>query len=404
MHRPNNFVIDMSMIENGGILRVVDLFCGGGGMSLGLKNAGFDMIQAYDNWQPAIDTYRENIGHHIWKHDLNDIVGVGSMLANLQPDMIAGGPPCQDYSVAGERQEGQNASMTKAFAMLVTIARPQWFLMENVEQARNSKAWSEARTMLQRAGYGLTEAKLDASYYGVAQARKRLFVIGRQGERDGFLTSALMTARSKSQTTLGDLFGANCPPIFLYPRFRMNKAVWQPYEPAPTVIASSWRPIPDGREVPEGTIVPTLAQMGQLQGFPSNWKWAGNSKHECMKLIANAVPAPLAEAIGRVILIREARESIPALQGNFVQWLMQRGQSNAVARNAKAHVVKARKLLGGRTFRDVRLEVLALEELAEFDALDRKVKSNLRAAVRLYAEFLKIGIKRVKEEKLDLAA
>ncbi len=373
-------------------------------MSLGLRNAGFDVIQAYDNWQPAIDTYRENIGHHIWKHDLSNILGVGAMISQLQPDMICGGPPCQDYSIAGERQEGKNASMTKAFAMLVTIARPKWFLMENVDQAAKSQAWAEARTMLQRAGYGLTEAKLDASWYGVAQARKRLFVIGRLGERDGFLSSALMDARSDKQMTLSDVFGTDCPPIFLYPRFRMNKAVWQACEPAPTIIASSWRPIPDGREVPAGTVVPSLAQMGQLQGFPADWQWRGRSKHECMKLIANAVPVTLAEAIGNVILSREAGESFPAIQGNFTRWLMQRGQSNAVARNAKAHVVKARKMLGGRTFRDVRMEILALEETPEFDALDRKVKSNLRAAVRLYAEFLDSSTQREKRAKMDLAA
>ncbi|MBO1024732.1 DNA cytosine methyltransferase [Ochrobactrum sp. SD129] len=373
-------------------------------MSFGLKNAGFDLVQAYDNWQPAIDTYRQNIGHHIWKHDLNDIFGVGSMLANLQPDMIAGGPPCQDYSIAGERQEGKNASMTKAFAMLVTIARPTWFLMENVDQAAKSKAWTEAKAILQRAGYGLTEAKLDASYFGVAQARKRLFVIGRLGERDGFLSSALMDARSDKQMTLGDVFGADCSPIFLYPRFRMNKAVWQACEPAPTIIASSWRPIPEGREVPAGTVVPSLAQMGQLQGFPTDWEWRGSSKHENMKLIANAVPVGLAEAIGKVILSRETGENFPAIQGNFTRWLMQRGQSNAVARNAKAHVVKARKMLGGRTFRDVRHEILALEEMPEFDAMDRKVKSNIRAAVRLYADFLDSGVQRAKAVKLDLAA
>lgn len=385
-------------------MKVIDLFCGAGGMSQGLKNAGFDLVQAYDNWEPAVSTYRENVGSHVWQHDLKDILGVGSMLSSLQPDMIAGGPPCQDYTVAGPRVEGENASMTKAFAMLVSVARPQWFLMENVEQARKSKAWAEARAMLVRAGYGLTETKLDASYYGVPQARKRLFVIGRMGERDGFLTSALMAARSDKQTVMGDVFGADCPPMFVSPRFNRNKAVWQANEPAPTLIASSWRPIPPNRVVPEGTIAPTLAQMGQIQGFPADWKWCGSSKHECMKLIANAVPAPLAEAIGRVILARDAGESIPELQGNFTRWLMQRGQSNAVARNAKAHIMKARKLLGGRTFQDVRLEILALEELPEFEDLDRKVKSNIRAAVRLYAEFLDSSVQRVKAEKLDLVA
>lgn len=368
-------------------MRVIDLFAGAGGMSLGLKNAGFDVVQAYDAWQPAVSTYRTNVGAHIWKHDLKDILGVGPMIAQLQPDMICGGPPCQDYSIAGRKEEGENAEMTKAFAMLVTISRPRWFLMENVGAAARSRAWAEARLMLQRAGYGLTEAKLDASYYGVAQARKRLFVIGRLGERDGFLSSALKAARSERQTTIGDLFGPDCPPLYIAPRFTRNKAVWHLDGPAPTIIASSWRPIPASRHVLDGTVTPTLAQMGQLQGFPADWKWYGSSKHECMKLIANAVPAPLAEAIGRVILSRETGETIPAVQGNFVQWLMQRGQTNQVARNTKSHLMKARRLLGGRTFCDVRLEILTLEETPEFDSLDRKVKSNLRTALRLYEKF-----------------
>lgn len=386
-------------------MRVVELFCGAGGMSLGLKNAGFELVQAYDAWDAAVETYRENVGHHVWRHDLNDILGVGSMLARLQPDMICGGPPCQDYSLAGRQEEGENASMTKAFAMLVTIAKPQWFLMENVEQVARSSAWAEAREILQRAGYGFTECKLDASYYGVAQARKRMFVIGRLGERDGFLTSALMAARSDRQTTLRDLFGEECPPsIFLYPRFRRNKAVWLADEPAPTIIASSLKPIPDTHDVPEGTVVLTEGQIGQIQGFPKDWKWLGSTKQDRMQMIANAVPPPLAETIGRVILEREAGQSIPAVQGNFVRWLMQREQSNQVARNSKTQLLKARRLLGGQTFQDVRLEVMALEELPEFDGLDRKVKSNMRAAVRLYTEFLDSGVQRAKTGKLDLAA
>jgi DNA (cytosine-5)-methyltransferase 1 len=385
-------------------VRAVDLFCGAGGMSFGLQNAGFEIIQAYDAWQPAVETYRENVGSHVWLHDLKDILGVGPMLASLQPDMICGGPPCQDYSVAGERQEGKNAEMTKAFAMLATVARPQWFLMENVDQAAKSQAWMEARMILQRAGYGLTECKLDASFCGVPQARKRLFVIGRLGERDGFLTSALMATQSDRQMTLSDVFGADCPPIFLYPRFRMNKAIWRADEPAPTIIASSLRPIPGNRDVPAGTVVPTLAQMGQLQGFPANWEWRGGSKHENMKLIANAVPVGLAEAIGKVILSRQSGENLPAIQGNFTNWLIKRGRSYQSVRNVKSQLLKARRLLGGRTFKDTGIELARLEALPDFQAIAPKIRSDLRAAVRLYAEFLDSGAQQAKAEKLVSAA
>lgn len=386
-------------------MRVVELFCGAGGMSWGLRNAGFDVIQAYDAWDSAVATYRENVGHHVWQHDLNDILGVGSMISRLQPDMICGGPPCQDYSSAGRRQEGENASMTKAFAMFVAVARPQWFLMENVAQAANAKAWAEAREILVRAGYGLTECKLDASWYGVAQSRKRLFVVGRLGERDGFLTSELIAARAEKQMTLGNLFGAECPDsIYFHPRLKGKRGVWSSNEPAPTLRASSLRPIPKSKDVPEGTTVLTEDQMAQIQGFPADWKWLGNTKHDRMQLIANAVPPPMMEAIGKEILRRDSGESFPAIQGNFTRWLMQRGRSYQSARNVKSQLLKARRLLDGRTFKDTGVEVLRLEAVAEFQAIAPKTKSDLRAALRLYAEFLDSGRQRVKAERLDLAA
>lgn len=138
-------------------VRAVELFAGAGGMSLGLIRAGFKLVQAYDSWAPAVDVYRRNVGHHVWQHDLKDIFHVGPMLAALAPDIIVGGPPCQDFSPAGERMEGERAALTRAFAMLVCISRPRWFVMENVPQAAGSRAWEDARAMLAKAGYGLTE-------------------------------------------------------------------------------------------------------------------------------------------------------------------------------------------------------------------------------------------------------
>lgn len=80
--------------------KIIDLFAGCGGMSLGFQNAGFEIISAYDNWQPAIDIYSANFNHPIIKKDLSkeDITGE---IINSNPDMIIGGPPCQDFSIAG---------------------------------------------------------------------------------------------------------------------------------------------------------------------------------------------------------------------------------------------------------------------------------------------------------------
>ncbi len=415
-------------------------------MSLGLQRVGFDVVQAYDSWRPAVEVYRRNVGNHVWQHDLKDIFSVGPMVAALAPDIICGGPPCQDFSMAGERIEGERAALTRAFAMLICIARPTWFLMENVPQAVKSKAWRDARAMLVRAGYGLTEAKLDASFYGVPQSRKRLFVVGRLGEADGFLDSALAAARAERPMTvrdmLGDALGDN---FYAHPRMPGKRGIWSSDDPAPTMRGASRRPMPlsyqphpkdaalvaagafytrpyyEGRGVrtldePAPSVIRTTRerprpkylasphpddpmpaqqaailtqeQVARIQGFPVGWDWADAVSRDIDQMIANAVPAPLAEAIGRVILAREAGESIPAIQGRFGQWLRQRRDfSKAAARNAKSRVNRARRLLGGRTFADAAAELAALEAANGFGSLPTGTRSDLRTALRLYREW-----------------
>ncbi|WP_318012945.1 DNA cytosine methyltransferase [Mesorhizobium sp. ESP7-2] len=437
----------------------MELFAGAGGMSLGLKRAGFEVVQAYDSWAPAVEVYRRNLGPHIWQADLKDIFHVGPMITALAPDIICGGPPCQDFSSAGERIEGERAALTRAFAMLVCIARPSWFLMENVPRAAQSQAWADARAMLVKAGYGLTESKLDASFYGVPQIRKRLFVVGRLGEADGFLESALAAARTDRPMTVRDMLGdALGDAFYSHPRMPGKRGVWSTEEPAPTMRGSSRRPMPPsyqphpgdaailergafftrpyhtGRGVrtidepapvivrtsrerprpkdlamphpadamhPSQAAVLSQTHVSRIQGFPGNWDWSAANSRDTDQMIANAVPAALAEAIGRVIRAREAGESIPEIQGRFGQWLRQRGFSKPAVRNAKSRVNRARRLLLGRTFGDAAAEQASLETVDGFASLSVAIRSDLRAALRLYAEWRGDPPKAKRKPKVD---
>lgn len=85
-------------------ITAVDLFAGCGGMSLGFEKAGVDVVAAYDNWDAAIDVYRANFEHPVFKRDLSD-VSVAEEVSSFSPDIIIGGPPCQDFSQAGKRSE-----------------------------------------------------------------------------------------------------------------------------------------------------------------------------------------------------------------------------------------------------------------------------------------------------------
>lgn len=389
-------------------MRVFELFCGAGGMSLGLESVGFDVVGAYDSWSLAVAHYNANLGDGRAKvADLNDVLGVVSELLSLDVDMIVGGPPCQDFSIAGQREEATNAKLTLAFALIVATVRPRWFLMENVTTIARSGTWAEARAVLKRAGYGMTESKINASQYGVPQSRRRLIVVGRQGERDGFLASTIAATASTKPMAMRELFEAgeassNDDALlangFVYSRpVRAGRGVWSVDEPLPTVTRTSWeRPTSRYLSAPhpmdpvlasEATLL-TIEQISRIQGFPLGWRWDGASKRNIMQMIANAVPAPVAGAIGRAILDRDIGETVPAIEGRFVDWLVTtRGRSRRSAWNVKSLVIRARRLLAGRTFSVPALELAALECSEGFQRLPKNTQSDLRQALRLLVEY-----------------
>ncbi len=337
--------------------------------------------------------------------DLGDLLALAPRIAELQPDIIVGGPPCQDFSAVGKRIEGQRAGLTVAFAVIVATARPAWFLIENVRQAYPSKSYARARAILARSGYGFTEVLLDASLFGVPQKRKRFFSIGRLGEQDGFLFSALNDAEAKRPMTIRDALGGDVgvhpggdhPPhvraFFLRP-YSEKRGVRSIDDPAPTLLRSAHEAVapsyrPHKADLGPAERIPKLpwSALSRLHGFPPDWDWLDTRKsRERMLMIANAVPPPLAEAIGRVIMAREKGESIPAIEEDYGRWLIkQEGLQGPALRNRRSALNRARRLLGGRALADIDAELALLERAPSFAALATGAKSDIRAALRSHA-------------------
>lgn len=157
-------------------MKVVDLFSGCGGLSLGFAMEGFDIVAAFELWDVAVSCYKENFRHPVIKLDLRDTMAAIEEIKKYSPDIIIGGPPCQDFSHAGKRIEANRAGLTENFAEIVTGYTPKYFVMENVDRARNSQAYQKARSILKSAGYGLTEITLDASLCGTPKNASALFV------------------------------------------------------------------------------------------------------------------------------------------------------------------------------------------------------------------------------------
>lgn len=302
-------------------MKIVDLFCGCGGMSLGFGLAGHEVLAGFDFWDKALAVYKENFVHAVEKIDLKDVDVASARVASFAPDMIIGGPPCQDFSSAGKRDEDNGrGDLTVCYAQIVANVRPQWFVMENVARIVKTNKLVEAKRIFAHAGYGLTQYVLDASLCGVPQSRKRFFLIGKQGECDDFLYSTLMSDLSKHRMTVAEYLGDEIDFKYYYrhPRSYVRRGIFSVDEPSPTIRGVN-RPMPKGYQLhsndpcpsTEGIRPLTTYERSRIQTFPPDFTFLGN-KTDQEQMIGNAVPVNLARFVGKAIqeyALRKSKES-----------------------------------------------------------------------------------------------
>ena len=287
-------------------MEIVDLFSGCGGLSLGFQNAGFDIKSAFDKWEPAVKVYRENFNHPIYDTDLGSEKGL-EFVKSLKPQMIIGGPPCQDFSSAGKRDETLGrADLTVSFANIVSETQPEWFVMENVERIMKSSILKDALQIFKNGGYGISYQVLDASYCGVPQARKRFFLVGHKYSSDNFLNPYFSKNQSTKQMSVFDYLGnsLNVEYYYRHPRSYMRRGVFSIYEPSATIRGVN-RPIPKGYKKHDGDPVEkvrplTTKERSLIQTFPEDFIFNG-TKTDLEQIIGNAVPVKLAEFVANCI-------------------------------------------------------------------------------------------------------
>ena len=163
-------------------IATASLFCGCGGMDLGFKQAGFNLVWANDIEPRACETYAKNIGDHVVCGDITTID------ASLIPqvDLILGGFPCQDFSMIWKRGgiETDRGNLYRSFVSLVGKKNPKMFVAENVKgimTANKGRAMEQIITDFSVAGdcgYKVTAHVVNFADYGVAQIRQRVLIIG----------------------------------------------------------------------------------------------------------------------------------------------------------------------------------------------------------------------------------
>lgn len=163
-------------------MKAISLFSGAGGMDVGFKNAGFNVIAANELDKHACETFRAN--HPDCKLIEGNIDSCGEELFTLKGiDVVFGGPPCQGFSVAGKMDpDDPRSKLIFSFCNIVERVKPKAFVMENVKALGSLSKFEDVRIKLlsrfQKAGYKTTIHILNSKDFGVPQARERVFFIG----------------------------------------------------------------------------------------------------------------------------------------------------------------------------------------------------------------------------------
>lgn len=342
-------------------LTAIDAFCGAGGLSIGLAQVGFDILLGFDLDKKCVETLALNsdtIRHKTLQSDVKDMLG-GMLLKHAkigkgELDLIAGGPPCQGFSVQrtiGGDLDARNL-LVDDYGDLIAEAKPRFFLMENVPGIggkRGREIVDRFKDRMTETGYFCHEKILDAQDYGVPQRRRRFIVVGERLTGTGPLFEWPKPVRTKAantvRTTIGHLpapptDGSDHPDFFGHRSDRLsevNKArllalkegqarddlpkhlladchkvssdvighrnvygrmTWDEVAPTITARFDSFTRGKFGH--PDQLRSISLLEGALLQTFPRSYYFSGN-KVDIARQIGNAVPPKFAAAIGRAI-------------------------------------------------------------------------------------------------------
>lgn len=195
----------------------IDLFSGCGGLTLGLRRAGFQVIGAVDNDPLCVETYKANHKDvHVWETDIRELKASQVMrtlgLKQGQLDLLAGCPPCQGFSTLRTLNRGRAAkdsrnSLILDFLRFVCVLRPKVVMLENVPGLAKDRGFKAFCLKLRALGYPFEHQVLNAADYGVPQRRRRLILFA---SRIGHVTFAAATKKAR---TVRDAIGSLPSPL-----------------------------------------------------------------------------------------------------------------------------------------------------------------------------------------------
>ena len=334
-------------------MKIIDLFCGIGGLSLGFEQAGFEVVSAIDMWDDAIKTFnhnrKEKVAKTISVEEYND-VELPAIVASNRITGIIGGPPCQGFSTVGRRDiDDARNKLYLEFYKAVKIAHPDFFVIENVKGMLTLNKGAFVRDIIERfgpdgLGYSISYKLLNAADYGIPQNRFRVFYVGIKGKE--FVFPEPYGYRLSAKDGISDLLGSDNTHYGSEPqndfqremrgdqKHPINQDYTEHSEQTVRIISM----IPDGGNIkslppeywqvrkynkafermsserPSNTIdtghrnyfhyaeprIPTVRESARIQSFPDSFEILGTRGSQ-YKQVGNAVPPVLARIIAEEI-------------------------------------------------------------------------------------------------------
>lgn len=321
-------------------MKIISLFSGAGGMDLGFEKAGFDIVWANEIDKSIWKTYEENHKAVLIKKDIRKINSTDIP----DCDGIIGGPPCQSWSEAGSLK-GIDDDRGKLFYEYIRILKdkqPKFFVAENVAgmmSKRHTKAVIHIVDQFKLAGYDVYIELLNAHDYGVPQDRKRIFYIGFR--KDLNIKTFTFPEPMKEKLVLKDFIwdlkdnaipaleknktnGKNCKitnhEYFIgnYSTIYMSRNRVRKWDEPSFTIQASGRQAPQHPQAPKMKKVEknkrifekgyeklhrrlSVREIARIQTFPDTFEFYYERIDDAYKMIGNAVPIKLAEAVANRI-------------------------------------------------------------------------------------------------------
>lgn len=334
-------------------MKIIDLFCGIGGLSLGFEQAGFEVVSAIDMWSDAIKTYNHNRTDKVAKVETVEQFNeedLPKLVKEHHITGIIGGPPCQGFSTVGKREiDDPRNQMYLEFYKAVKTAMPDFFVIENVRGMLTLNKGAFVNDLIERfgengLGYTINYKLVNAADYGVPQNRYRVFYVGIKGKRFEF-PEALPTQLT-AKDGIGDLENSTNEQYGSAAQNEYQKLmrgeclhpINQDYTAHSPQTIATISMIPDGGNIkslppeywqirkynkafermgtfkPSNTIdtghrnyfhyseprIPTVRESARIQSFPDCFEILGTRGSQ-YKQVGNAVPPMLAKVIAEEI-------------------------------------------------------------------------------------------------------